>query len=319
MLPIRFHTRPPAAAGIPAAASATRVTGVTGVTAVVAVVAVVVCALTLASPAAHAAPANDTFETYAPGAFPAPAWTDFATFVGPIPNYPPPVLPSMTVVLTTDAFGHATQAVQTVDTAAGAVKGIYALQAHASTLTVSADVRVLRYSDSNPSTVKPWQDGAGIALFKVDPSNSPFLQVYASSTTHRWRLDYTGDAAVSPDVDDYALSGAADLDTWYHVLLEFDRQAGTFHTRITNIAAGTFVDDVINPPNWQPGIDDFNGVLFNSGEASATLAPGPGAATVSNIAQFDNINVAPVPEPQTWALLLLGLGAFSLRQRRARP
>ena len=299
MLPIRFHTRPPAAA---------------------AAVAVVICALTLASPAAHAAPTNDTFETYAPGAFPAPAWTDFATFVGPIPNYPPPVLPSMTVVQTTDAFGHATQAVQTVDTAAGAVKGIYALQAHASTLTVSADVRVLRYSDSNPSTVKPWQDvGAGIALFKVDPSDSPFLQVYASSTTHRWRLDYTGDAAVSPDVDDYALSGAADLGTWYHVLLEFDRQAGTFHTRITNIAAGTFVDDVINPPNWQPGIDDFNGVLFSSGEASATLAPGPGAATVSNIAQFDNINFAPVPEPQTWALLLLGLGAFSLRQRRARP
>ena len=267
---------------------------------------------------ARAAPATDNFEGYAIGSFPAPAWHDFANFFPPQPNYAPPQLPSMTVVQTTDAFGHPTQALQGVGAAAGAGSGVYAAQASSMFLSVSADVRTLRYSNSDPATVLPWQDSSiNVGLWTANVSSAPFISVYASSSTHGWRLAYSGDATTGPDLDDYDLGAAAQVGVWYHVALDLNRQTGSFHSLITDMASGTvLVDSSIVHPGWTPGIDNFDSVLFASGEASATLPWGPGSTTVSNIGQYDNVNYAPVPEPASWALTLAGLCAVALTRRR---
>ena len=177
----------------------------------------------------RAAPVTDNFEGYAIGSFPAPAWHDFANFFPPSPNVPPPQLPSMTVVQTTDAFGLSTQALQGVDVPAGAGSGVYAAQASSMLLSVSADVRTLRYSNADPATVLPWQDSSiNVGLWTANTSDAPFISIYASSTTHGWRLAYSGDAAIGPDLDDYDLSAAAQVGVWYHVALDLNRQTGSF-------------------------------------------------------------------------------------------
>ena len=267
---------------------------------------------------ARAAPATDNFEGYAIGSFPAPAWHDFANFFPPQPNYAPPQLPSMTVVQTTDAFGHPTQALQGVGATAGAGSGVYAAQASSLLLSVSADVRTLRYSNSDPATVLPWQDSSiNVGLWTANVGSAPFISVYASSSTHGWRLAYSGDATTNPDLDDYDLGTAAQVGVWYHVALDLNRQTGSFHSLITDIASGSvLVDSTIFHPGWTPGIDNFDSVLFASAEVSATLPWGPGSTTVSNVGQYDNINYAPVPEPTSWALTLAGLCAVALTRRR---
>lgn len=267
---------------------------------------------------ARAAPPTDNFESYAIGSFPAPAWHDFANFFPPSPDYVPPQLPSMTVVQTTDAFGHATQALQGVGATAGAGSGVYAAQAGSMLLSVSADVRTLRYSNSDPTTVLPWQDSSiNVGLWTANVGSAPFISIYASSSTRGWRLAYSGDAATNPGLDDYDLGTAAQVGVWYHVALDLNRQTGSFHSLISDIASGTvLVDSTILHPGWTPGIDNFDSVLFASAEASATLPWGPGSTTLSNIGQYDNINYAPVPEPATGALMLAGLCAAALARRR---
>ena len=264
-----------------------------------------------------AASTSDDFESYATGSFPVPKWSEFGTFGPTNPDYPPAVLPSMTVVDTLDAFGHATKALQNVD-GAGSPKGVYAPQATGSTLSVSADVRTLRYSNSDPGTVLPWQDGAAmVGMFTANRASSPFASIYASSTTHGWRFAYSGDATLSPLLDDYDLSAPALLDVWYHVALDIDRQTGSFHSRITDIASGVVVvDNVVTYANYQPSFDSFDSIFFAPVEVGAKLPWGPGSTTIANIAQTDNVNIAAVPEPETYALMLAGLCAMALRQRR---
>lgn len=201
----------------------------------------------------------------------------------------------------------------------GAAKGVYAPQMSGTTLSVSADVRTLRYSNSDPATVLPWQDGAAaVGMFTANPASAPFASIYASSTTHGWRFSYTGDAAISPDIDDYDLGAPALLDEWYRVELTIDRQAGSFRSQITDIASGVVVvDNAISYANYQPSFDSFDSILFAPAESSATLPPGGlGATTVANIMQLDNVNLAPVPEPETFAMMLAGLAAGSLVLRR---
>lgn len=119
-------------------------------------------------------------------------------------------------------------------------------------------------------------------------------------------------------MDDYDLNAPALLDEWYRVELTIDRQTGSFHSQVTDIASGmVVVDNVIFYTNWQPSFDNFDSILFAPTESSATLPlGGPGSTTVANIMQVDNVNVAPVPEPETYALLLAGLGAIAFTRRR---
>ena len=264
-----------------------------------------------------AATTSDDFESYATGSFPAPKWSEFSTLFAPLPGDPPPLVPSMTVVDTTDAFGQATKALQNVDVVSQ-TKGVYAPLASGSLLSVSADVRTLRYSTSDPTFVKPYQDGAAtVGMFTAKPNDAPFLAIYASSTTHGWHLGYTGDAATGPDIDDHDLGAAALVGVWYHVALELDRQTGSFHSLVTDIASGVkVVDSVITHANWQPGFDNFDSIMFAPTENGFRVLGDPGYTTVANIMQVDNVNVAAVPEPSAYSLLFAGLCAMALRQRR---
>jgi hypothetical protein len=283
-----------------------------------AITAVLATTVLAATPAA-AAPLTDTFESYAAGSFPAPAWSDFASFYPALPSYLPPLLPSMTVQATTDAFGNGTQALQGADGGAGPARGVYALQASSSTLSLAADVRIVRYANTDAGAAVSADVAVEVGMFNADPSNAPFLSIYASSQSHGWRLSYTGDAAISADADDYDLGAAALPGVWYHVALELDRQSGSFHSRITDIASGTLlVDSVIGHANWLPGSDNFNGIYLASYENAAQLPWGPGSTTVSNLAQFDNVNYAAVPEPQTWLLMVVGLCAIARTRSRTR-
>ena len=42
-----------------------------------------------------------------------------------------------------------------------------------------------------------------------------------------------------------------------------------------------------------------------------------GAQSVTNIALFDNVSIAPVPEPETYALMLAGLSLLAAVRRKA--
>ena len=274
------------------------------------------CAI-VAAPAS-AAPVADDFESYAVGSFPAPTWSEFATFFAPLPNDPPPVVPSMTVVNTTDAFGHATKALQNVDVVS-VTKGVYAPLESGSVLSVSADLRTLRYSPSDANFVKPYQDGAAsVGMFTANPNSAPFLSIYASATTHGWRLGYSGDAALNAFIDDYDLGAAALVGVWYRVSLELDRDTGSFHSRITDIASGIeVVDKVITYANWQPGFDNFDSILFAPTENGFRVPGDPGYTLVANLMQVDNINAAAaVPEPASYALMVAGLVALAWRRQR---
>jgi len=274
--------------------------------------------MALVSAPTRAATTSDNFESYPIGSFPAPKWSEFSTLFAPLPGDPPPLVPSMTVVDTTDAFGHATKALQNVDVVSQ-TKGVYAPLASGNLLSVGADVRTLRYSTSDPTLVKPYQDEAAtVGMFTANPNSAPFLAIYASSTTHGWRLGYTGDAVTSPNIDDYDLGAAALVGVWYHVALELDRQTGSFHSMVTDVASGiTVVDSVITHANWQLGFDNFDSILFAPTENGFRKPGDPGYTTVANIMQVDNVNVAAVPEPSTYALLFAGLCSLVLRQRGA--
>jgi hypothetical protein len=223
----------------------------------------------------------------------------------------------MTVVDTLDAFGQPTKALQSVD-GAGAPRGVYAPQATGSTLSVSADVRTLRYANSDPAFVLPWQDAAAsVSMFTANPASSPFASIYASSSTQGWRFAYAGDAAVGPDIDDFDLGAPSLLNVWYHVALDVDRQTGSFHSRITDMASGVVVvDSVITFANWNPSYDNFDSILFAPYEINAAVPWGPHSTTIANIMQIDNINIAGVPEPGTFALMLAGVLTLARPRRR---
>ena len=70
---------------------------------------------------------------------------------------------------------------------------------------------------------------------------------------------------------------------------------------------------------WQAHAADFNEVVVFGGETAARVPAFAGSTTIASIAQVDNLYIlAVVPEPTTWALMLVGLGALCMVSRRQR-
>ncbi len=278
----------------------------------------------LAAVAHHnaAAAVIDNFESYAPGAFPSPTWLDVASVLpeaSPLINVP---LPSATVVVTSDAHGNSTQAMQTVD-ALGVSKGIYASVPLSSSYSLFADMRALQYANtsSDPLVAGTASDWAmqltfaqkGIANF----DNTPQAGVYASSQSQGWRLFLIGsNGGPFADID---LNVAASMNTWYSVALQVDTVTGTFHSTISDAESGTVLgdrSDVI--AGWAPQFGQFDAIAFFAGEVAAVSPATSGSTTIPNIGQVDNVNVTttPVPLPGSFALFGSVLGVLAWRSRR---
>ncbi len=274
----------------------------------------------LAGTGANAATVSDDFESSPVGFFPSAKWQDAAgpDFSPPNSAYPQPPLPSALVVNTTDAFGNPTRAVQIVE-GLGSSKGLYAVDGIPVLKTLQADVRVLQYSNGDPNTVRPYLDSpVSLGFFKADPADSPFVNLYLDSGSHTWHLGYTGNNAIGPDVDDYSLGGPqALINVWYTASLSWDTVGHSFTAQVFDTATGlTLVSATINL-GAQALPDDFNATMLWAGEASATLPPTPGGATLANISQFDNINTAPVPEPASALMWGAGVALLVVKRRRA--
>jgi hypothetical protein len=266
------------------------------------------CLCLLAS-AALAAPArsasvSDNFEGYAPGSFPSPTWSDVRNVA--IPNAP---VPSAQVVVTTDAFGNTTQALQTLD-ALSPSQGIYTSIAPASEHDLAGDLRVDRYGTLGPSASPSSDWPAMLGLSQILPGSdvccfpTPQLGIYASTQTQGWRLYAIDAAGNATDID---LGAAAAAGTWYRVDLDVDELSGSVTSHVVDIASGVSVidrTDVI--PGWTA--TDFDAIAFFDGELSQP--------DVAGLGSLDNVSYSAVPEPGTLALVSLGLLAASFAWRR---
>ena len=86
-------------------------------------------------------------------------------------------------------------------------------------------------------------------------------------------------------------------------------------------ATQLFSGALLNPPGPATGNQSIAGTngrvtIFNNGMGAITSAQ---FASTSNSFEFDNIGVAAVPEPATWAMMILGFGLVggALRRRSA--
>ena len=181
---------------------------------------------------ASAATMPNNFEGCALGSFPAAQWLDAAVpFPVPSPSVNAP-LPSATVVATTNAFGAATQALQTVD-ALGVSKGISAPVPFSSSHSLAADIRTLRFAETDTDTSAGAASGwtTQLTFAKTDVTNfavAPQAGLYASSLTRSRRLFLFG--SNGGPLDDFDLGAAAALNTWYTVSLNLGAPTGNFHS-----------------------------------------------------------------------------------------
>ena len=260
-------------------------------------------ATVFAASSAQGAAILDNFEGYAVGAFPSPTWSD----VGSVLNNGQ-ILPTATVVSTTDAFGVATQAVAIRDQV-GSSRGIFAATNVGRFYSLSADIRVDRYAANSTGTASDWAmqltfAHAGVSSFDVTPQAG----VYASSLTQGWRLFLIGETGLGADID---LNVAAVLGNWYRVSLDADALTGTFHTRIFDVLNGTqLLDDTQALAGWSPLEANWDSIAFFGGDLTGTTA---------NQAVVDNVNISSsgsVPEPSTVALVCAGGLAFLRRRRK---
>lgn len=250
---------------------------------------------------------SDNFESYAVGSFPSPTWHD----VGSVSPDLGQTVPTANIVSTTDAFGNPTQALSIVDQVASS-RGIFAPVPVSAMYSLSADIRVDRYSD-HPAGLAPEADWP-MELTFAEVSSSNFAGatsggIYASSLTGTWRLFVLGSFAT--DID---LGAPADLNTWYNVTLDFDALTDTFHSHIVDIKTGTVVvnrsDTIVG---LSPADTKYDSIAFFGGEVDPNT-------TVADLATVDNVNISAVgsvPEPASLLLLVSGLGGlFTLRRTK---
>lgn len=241
----------------------------------------------------------DDFESYAPGAFPAPTWLDAGAFM-PVP--PVAALPSATVELTTDAFGNPTRALA-MSAQVALVSGIYAPVSPSSFYTLAADVRVDRFSDAASAPPEDFAIQLTFASLVDNLYVAPQAGIYAASQSQDWRL-FLLDAGYL----DLPLLPVT-LGQWVRLRLDVQQSTGAWRAIIDDIASGVrLVDQTGLFPSWGPGSGQWDAVAFIEGEGSPS--------TVSNLAWVDNINVTTRPVPAPPAIILLGAGAAALAALR---
>ena len=256
----------------------------------------------LALAGASASTITDNFESYALGAFPSPTWLDVGTLL-PSPGTP---IPSATVVSTTDAFGHPTQALSIANALASS-RGIYATVPLSSTYSLAADIRVDQYSDHPSGPLNDWAMQLGFE--QVGPYNmccNSQAGIYASSLTGGWRL-FVGSNGPGGDID---FGVPATVGTWYRVQLNLDLPTATFHSVIIDVATGNVL---VNRFDTFTGLNtsntQFDSITFFGGELSSS-------DTIANLAVVDNVTIGTTPEPSTFLLIGSGLSLLASRLRR---
>ena len=216
-------------------------------------------ALLFTAVGAGASPISDNFESYTVGTFPSPTWSD----VGAVFNNGQ-ILPSATVVSTTDAFGNATKAVAIRDQVTNS-RGIFAPTSIGRFYSLAADLRVDRYADNSQAPPSDWAMQLtfahnGVASYDFTPQAG----IYASSLTKGWRLFLIGELGLGADID---LGVAADVGTWYKVSLDADALTGTFHTQIFDVLSGIqLLDNTQAITGWTPAEANWDSIAFFGGE-----------------------------------------------------
>lgn len=98
--------------------------------------------------------------------------------------------------------------------------------------------------------------------------------------------------------------------------------AGSCHSTIRDTLSGNLpVDDTRGHADWQSDYAMFDALAFFGGETGAFDPAVAGSTTVPSVAQVDNVNIKAipvVPEPGSWVMLILGIGALGLIVRRRR-
>ncbi len=240
-------------------------------------------ALAAAAAAATSASAqlSDDFESYAPGAFPAPMWLDPGLLDPTLPNPPDP---SSIIVETTDATGAPTQAVSIIE-ALAPTQGIYTALSIEPRVRITCDVRIDQWCDMPGTAFEDWafwvHVGASIPGRDLCCTNEN-MGVYASTIDQAWRM-WWKDASGS--FTDIPLDAQIDLGVWYTIEAEYDIATGWAHIRILDTASGdVLVDHVGTPASWAPTGAAFDTVAFIDGELGTEN-------TVGHITLIDNIEI----------------------------
>lgn len=93
-----------------------------------------------------------------------------------------------------------------------------------------------------------------------------------------------------------------------------------FIDSVGNVIADFTGTEIIAPANGDQSSPATNRVVqFNFSGGDEALVAGIRLTSTQNAFELDNIAVNPVPEPATWAMMLLGFGAvgFAMRRRRS--
>jgi len=116
----------------------------------------------------------------------------------------------------------------------------------------------------------------------------------------------------APTVDDYAAGIANDV--WYQVTVDWDVSALELSVDVTDVAAATSKGSFTHTLD---GTQVSDGDVLNP---TLTGAVQFGFGSFNDNGDFDNISVegTAIPEPSTWALLLLGVFGLAAVARRGR-
>jgi hypothetical protein len=249
---------------------------------------------------------TDDFESYTAGTFPSANWQDAGTVA---PEGTPPN-PSVTVGMTTNAFGQPTQALHLDDSWVGASSGVFRSVATASHYRLSMDVRTDRFAHDAQNDPSDWPWALMVAKYTdvIHPGAWNSLGLYGAGVSQEFKA-----YAIRADgfEEDIPLGLPLALGEWYRVQMDVDAEVGAIRNRVWDIDDNTLLlDATVTATGWLPTDGIFDAVTINQGERSATS---------SGDAWVDNVLIRAIPEPSATTAVLLGsLLLVGLRRRFSR-